>query len=80
MELTEKQLEAGQRTLDEATRRYQNGLSGYLPVLQALKALQELEHSRLSAQGRAWSERIGLYLALGGTWLDAEALGQGKAE
>ena len=80
MVLTGKQLEAGRRTLDEATRRYQNGLSGYLPVLQALKALQELEHSMLSAQGRAWTERIGLYLALGGSWLDDKALGQGLSK
>ena len=80
MALTAKQLEAGRRTLEEATRRYQNGLSGYLPVLQSLKALQELEHSMLSAQGRAWSERIGLYLALGGSWIDGKALGQGLSE
>ena len=80
LELMGKQLDAGRRTLDEATRRYQNGMSGYLPVLQALKAIQELEHTRLSVHGRAWSERIGLYLALGGSWLDDRKLGQGRKQ
>jgi NodT family efflux transporter outer membrane factor (OMF) lipoprotein len=75
-----KQHEAAQSTLSEATRRYLSGLSSYLPVLQALRARQELEHNRLSAHGRAWAERIGLNLALGGAWSGETTLGEGKRD
>lgn len=62
--------EAARNGLNEAIWRYRNGLSDYLPVLTQLLAVQELERRLIDQQERLVLFRIGLYRALGGTWVE----------
>ena len=68
IEQLESQLEATRATLTESRRRYQLGLSDYLPVLTALAAVQRQEQSILQSQRQALSQRVQLARALGGSW------------
>jgi outer membrane protein TolC len=65
-----KQQDLAASTLSEARSRYMNGLSSYLPVLQALQGLQEIQRASLSAHRRELSYRTALFRALGGTWFN----------
>lgn len=65
-----EQLEVGRATLGEARSRYRNGLSDYLPVLQALEAVQSAERQLVSAERQRLSLRVQLFRALGGSWAD----------
>lgn len=65
----DKQVEAAQRTLDEALNRYLAGLDPYLPVLTALRQFQQVEQQRLAAQRQLLSFRIQLCRSLGGSWM-----------
>ncbi|MFK7991399.1 MAG: efflux transporter outer membrane subunit [Sandaracinaceae bacterium] len=62
------QLEATRATLNEAQRRYREGLSDYLPVLTALSSVQGIEQQRLATERQFLSQRVQLARALGGTW------------
>lgn len=62
------QVDVGHRTLDEARSRYRNGLSDYLPVLQALETVQAAERRLVSAERQRRSLRVQLIRALGGAW------------
>ena len=64
--LTERQLATARETLDETRIRYSQGLTDYLPVIDALTAVQSLELSILSLRREALVLRIGLHRALGG--------------
>ncbi len=64
--LTDRQLATARETLDETRIRYSQGLTDYLPVLDALTAVQALELSTLSLRREALTLRIGLHRALGG--------------
>ena len=68
LKLLESELEVARLLLGETQARYTEGLSDYLPVLTALRALQQLEQSRLTVQRRIISQRIQLHRALGGDW------------
>jgi outer membrane protein TolC len=46
-----------------------NGLIDYLPVLNQLQTLQQLELDQVSGQQALISYRIALCKALGGTWI-----------
>jgi outer membrane protein, multidrug efflux system len=65
---TELELSAAKSTLEEARLRYGNGLSEYLPVLDALRAQQETQRRLLTARRQLLSAQVELYRALGGTW------------
>ena len=67
-EALERQLSLAQSTLTEAKRRYLNGLSSYLPVLQALQSMQEIQRQVVRSQRTELSYRNYLFKALGGTW------------
>ncbi len=54
--------------LEQSQARYVEGLTDYLPVLTALRAVEQTEQQRLTAQGQLVSYRIQLYRALGGDW------------
>ncbi|MDT8390412.1 MAG: efflux transporter outer membrane subunit [Lentisphaeria bacterium] len=54
------------QTLEETTRRYQKGLSSYLPVLTALNTRQRSELAIIQATGDRLIQRVNLYKALGG--------------
>ena len=58
----------------EARARYQKGLSDYLPVLSALTTAQSLERSLVQANHDLLAQRVQLYLALGGSWMERELI------
>ena len=64
--LTERQLETARKTLEETRIRYSQGLSDYLPVIDALTSVQLLELSIVALHREALVLRIGLHRALGG--------------
>lgn len=55
------------RTVAETTERYTNGLTDYLPVLDAVKELQRLERIIIQQERALLSFRIQLHRALGGS-------------
>jgi NodT family efflux transporter outer membrane factor (OMF) lipoprotein len=61
-----RQLGTARRTLDETRIRYSQGLTDYLPVIDALTAVQTLELSIVALEREALALRIGLHRALGG--------------
>lgn len=62
------QLDAAQNTFNEARMRYRKGLNDYLPVLNSLLTVQDLERSILEQKTGLLINRVNLYRALGGTW------------
>lgn len=60
------QLETAKRLLREARNRYSQGLTEYLPVLDALTTVQQLERDILTTRHDLISQRIILHRALGG--------------
>ncbi len=62
------QLTASRSALHEAQARYAEGLTDFLPVLEALERLQTTEGSLIDARRQLLSYRVALYRALGGTW------------
>jgi NodT family efflux transporter outer membrane factor (OMF) lipoprotein len=67
----EAELAAARETLEEARHRYLQGLGDYLPVLTALRGLQETERGVLAARRQLLGFRIELFRALGGDWTRA---------
>jgi multidrug efflux system outer membrane protein len=64
-------------TLRIAESRYQRGLSSYLSVLDALQARYSAEESLVLVDLSIMTNRVSLYRALGGKWLD-ETKKEGK--
>lgn len=64
--LTDRQLATARATLDETRSRYSQGLTDYLPVIDALAATQSLELSTLALRREALTLRVALHRALGG--------------
>ena len=62
------QLELAQTSLERSRALYANGLTDYLTVLTSLQALQELQRQSITTRQEHLSNRIRLYLALGGCW------------
>jgi multidrug efflux system outer membrane protein len=67
----EAQLEAARNALNEARRRYRNGLSDYLPVLTQLLTVQGLERTQIQRRADLLTARVSLYRSLGGNWTDS---------
>ena len=61
-------LDAAERSLALATRRYQEGYSGFQRVLDAQRALAAQADRAISNQGDHLQAVIQLYAALGGGW------------
>ena len=55
-----------QRALNETEARYKQGIDDYLPVLNALQSLREIERSLIDEQLQLLQLRIQLHLAIGG--------------
>ncbi len=68
----EAQYEISNQTLDEARRRYADGIGEqtFLQILSALSSQQQVEQSLLTARTQALSYRVQLCRALGGTWME----------
>lgn len=62
----EAQLHTLRRLLTESRHRYTEGASDYLPVLDALSRVQDLERALLSSRRDRLSARVLLHRALGG--------------
>jgi len=67
----EEQIGAARRALEEARLQYVKGVNDYLPVLTQLNAAQDLEIGLIDKRSALLIDRITLYRALGGTWVDA---------
>lgn len=68
--LLEDQRQTVAHTLETALWRYRQGLSGYLPVLQAQTSLVDAEVALLAARRQILAERVQLARVLGGNWMD----------
>jgi NodT family efflux transporter outer membrane factor (OMF) lipoprotein len=66
--LLESQQAIAKQAFEESEVRYLNGLSTYLEVLTALRALQQSEQAVLQARRQLASHRVQLHRALGGSW------------
>jgi len=64
--IQEKQLQTANKLLREARNRYSQGLTDYLPVLDALTTVQDLERTVISSRRLLISYRVALHRALGG--------------
>lgn len=69
----QEQVDLAHATLREARTRYRNGLSDYLPVLNALQTLQSSEQRLVAAERQRLSLRVQLCRALGGRWASTTA-------
>jgi NodT family efflux transporter outer membrane factor (OMF) lipoprotein len=62
----EAQLATARKLLAESKNRYVLGATDYLPVIDAVSKVQELERSLISSHRERLSSRVGLHRALGG--------------
>jgi outer membrane protein TolC len=65
---------AGERALTLATERYDRGLTPYLEVIDAQRALYELESQYVAAQVGEAEQFVALYRNLGGGWQNYQAV------
>jgi len=64
--LQEKQLSTARKLLEESRIRYSRGLNDYLPVLDAVSRVQQLERNLLTSRRERLSARVALHRAIGG--------------
>ena len=69
----QRQVDALRRAFDLANRRYQNGVSSYLEVLDAERNLFTSELALTKAQREELVSGVQLYKALGGSWVETPA-------
>jgi len=69
IEALDGQLAVARASQREALGRYQKGLNDYLPVLNALTAVQSLERTLVEANRARLGYRVQLCRALGGSWM-----------
>ena len=69
----QRQVDALRRAFDLANRRYQNGVSSYLEVLDAERNLFTSELALTQAQRLELVSGVQLYKALGGAWAESPA-------
>ena len=65
IELSRLRLDTAEALLDAAKRRYERGVSDYLPVLAALRGLQQQQRDHLALRAALGRTRIRLHHALG---------------
>ncbi len=63
--LSEERLASSRALLDATQRRYERGISDYLPVLEALRGLQQQQRDHLALRALLAQTRIRLHHALG---------------
>jgi len=88
-QMLQEQLQHTERRFREANaaeelsrQRYQQGLAGFLVVLETERRRRIAEEQLTILKGRIWITRVNLYLALGGDWnnREEEILAAGKNE
>ncbi len=67
------QVQALRRALQLAERRYENGLSSYLEVLDTQRSLFDAEIAVSQTERQYLVSAVQLYKAIGGTWTETEA-------
>lgn len=72
IEALKRQLTISREGFRESISRYRKGLSDYLPVLTALNSTHRVERSIVIARFEQLSQRVKLYRALGGGWMEEE--------
>ncbi len=65
IELSLQRLQTAKALLDATQRRYRRGVSDYLPVLEALRSLQQQQRDHLALQAELARTRLRLHHALG---------------
>ncbi|MDM0110183.1 TolC family protein [Variovorax sp. J22R24] len=61
-----------QAAAKDTQRLFDAGRVGYLPVLDALRTLSQVEQSLAAAESRVAADQVNLFLALGGGWASAQ--------
>lgn len=69
LKATQAQLALSHKTMDEAKRRYLNGVSDFMTVLKEQVSIASYENSIVKTKANILSSRIQLQKALGGTWM-----------
>jgi NodT family efflux transporter outer membrane factor (OMF) lipoprotein len=59
-----------QNAAQDTQRQFEAGRIGYLPVLDALRTLAQVEQNVAAAESRVAVDQVNLFLALGGGWAD----------
>jgi len=79
---TEVRFREAQAAEELSRQRYQQGLTGFLVVLETERRRRIAEEQLTILKGRIWATRVNLYLALGGDWneQEEEILAVGKNE
>ena len=70
IKLTDRTVEASERALEIANRRYQEGFADFQRVLDAQRTLFNQSERQLLAKGSNISATIDLYKSLGGGWIE----------
>ena len=63
--LSEQRLETAEALLKASQRRYEQGVSDYLPVLAALRGMQQQQRDQLALLAELARSRVRLHRALG---------------
>ena len=79
---TEDRFQQAKAAEELSRQRYQQGLTGFLVVLETERRRRIAEEQLTILKGRIWTTRVNLYLALGGDWnkQEEEILAVGKNE
>ena len=70
--LLQRRLEEAQAAESLARSRYDQGLRTLLAVLETERRRRIAEYTLAATKGQLWSNRVDLFLALGGDWTDEE--------
>ena len=62
----EREISPARKLLEESRIRYSRGLNDYLPVLDAVSRVQQLERNLLTSRRERLSARVALHRAIGG--------------
>ena len=82
LQYTELRYREAKAAEELSRQRYQQGLTGFLVVLETERRRRIAEEQLTILKGRIWTTRVNLYLALGGDWnqQEEEILAAGKNE
>jgi len=69
---TERRFREAKAAEELSKQRYQQGLTGFLVVLETERRRRISEEQLTILKGRIWTARVNLYLALGGNWNEDE--------
>ena len=82
LQYTEDRFREAKAAEELSRQRYQQGLTGFLVVLETERRRRIAEEQLTILKGQIWTTRVNLYLALGGDWnqQEEEILAAGKNE